>query len=118
MITKDDVSNYLNDLRVLIQVYGIYFVSRDEVTKGIMDLGLTFLIAKEIILGLEIIDYVDGPIQDHTQKNFYVWVFGKESPLSSSDEIYIKMSERRENKSPVCLSFHKAKKTLIYPFKI
>ncbi|MBK7446224.1 MAG: type II toxin-antitoxin system MqsR family toxin [Ignavibacteria bacterium] len=117
MISSDKIQNYLNELRVLIQVYDIYFVPRDEVTKGIMDLGLTFLIAKEIILGLEIIDYVDGPMQDHSQNNFYIWIFGKVSPLTSSDEIYIKISERRESKKPVCLSFHKARKTLSYPFK-
>ena len=70
-----------------------------------------------MILELEVQDYVDGPIEDHLHREFHIWIFGKASPIITSDEIYIKLSDRREGKMPVCLSFHKAIRPLNYPFK-
>ena len=117
MATTKEVKFYLEHTIQLIKTFDIYWVRRDEVLKGIRDLGLTENIAKEVIIELVVQDYVEGPIEDHLQKEFHVWIFGKASPIVASDEIYIKLSDRREGKKPVCLSFHKARRPLNYPFK-
>ena len=117
MASYEEVKHYLEHTQQIIKTYDIYWVSRDEVLKGIRDLGLTEGLAKELILELVVQDYVEGPIEDHLHKKFNIWIFGKASPVIPSDEIYIKLSDRREGTKPVCLSFHKAKRPLNYPFK-
>lgn len=117
MATYEEVNQYLEHTQQIIKTFDIYWTPRDEVVKGIRDLNLTEGIAKDVILGLAGYDYVEGPIEDHLFKQFKIWVFGKASPIIASDEIYIKLSDRREGKMPVCLSFHKAERPLNYPFK-
>ena len=117
MATTEEVKIYLEHTQQIITIFDIYWAPRDEVLKGIRDLGLTQGIAKELILGLVVYDYVEGPIEDHLHSEFNVWIFGKASPIIESDEIYIKLSDRREGKMLVCLSFHKARRPLNYPFK-
>ena len=68
MATYEEVNQYLEHTQQIIKTFDIYWTPRDEVVKGIRDLNLTEGIAKDVILGLVVHDYVEGPIEDHLYK--------------------------------------------------
>ncbi len=105
------ISQYLKELKNALKNHKVFFLKRAE--DGIMDLGLTNEIAIKIISELSQENYVKGPEKDYIGNNYFIWEFG----VLDVVEIYIKMSDRKDNQRPVCLSFHKAKKPQSYPLK-
>lgn len=114
MIKEKEIEKFIKEYSQCISDHNLYFLKRSQ--DGILELGLTVDIAKEIVQSLKKSNYVSGPEEDTDFKQFNVWVFGV-SIENQSYEIYIKLSDRKDNQRPVCISFHKAKKSMIYPFK-
>lgn len=115
MVTKEDVESFLSNFHSKVNVYGIVF--RDDRQKNLetlAELEITPLYRETIILGLEYIDYVDGPIVETLYDLGDMWVFGKDIKGRS---VYIKIAMGRPNSSTICISFHLAEGPLKYPFK-
>lgn len=111
-----DVINFLKDFKVLIQE-GRYVIKRHYKNRQTLtDLGITEKLRVETLLALKANDYSSGPNSDEYGKADY-WIFGKEI---SNVEIYIKLqiiTYSNGNEQAVCISFHTAEGSLIYPFK-
>jgi hypothetical protein len=110
----------VHQLLIEYKKYGaqnIVVATRDINTQALIALELTAQQRKEIILGLEVSDYVSGPDEDENkQGGSRLWVFGA---THDGKEIYIKIKLFEENKRrhAKCLSFHEAKAPLKYPLK-
>lgn len=115
MALKDEVNQFLNDLKVKIETFGILF--RDDRGKNqqtLYDLEITPDQRKEIIQKLRAEDYSGGPLQETLHGMRPLWVFGR---VVRDREVYIKISLGRFNESAVCISFHLAESPMHYPFK-
>lgn len=112
--SKDDVKDFLREFRSLIKSNTFYVINRYENIEGLIALGITEKIRKKELLSLNVLNYSSGPTPDEDRPGD-VWVFGK---IIRSNEVYIKLkivSLSRGNQAK-CISFHPAKRTLIYPF--
>lgn len=114
MSNEEDVQKFLHEFKTFANVFDIYFINTDKNIPGLLDLGLTANLRKEIVLNLEVENYYRGPSKDRDRPQFDVWEFGVK--LNQVDEIYIKLSTRRENSRSICLSFHRAEIQIDYPF--
>ena len=116
MITKQEVETFLTDFKVKMKVFQILF--RDERmtnTQSLLLLEMTPDTRKKVIESLTFEDYSEGPLTDSLYGIASIWVFGKNDKKGT--EIYIKMSIGRPNDRVICISFHKSKHSMTYPFK-
>lgn len=115
MITKDDVEKFLADFSMKVKIFDIRF--RDDRAKnqnGLLELGITPMERKNVIMDLNCYDYSEGPIVDALNNQGEMWVFGKDV---RGNEVYIKIAMGRPNAHTICISFHKAEHPMSYPFK-
>lgn len=115
MTTKDEVLNYLKQFKAKTNIFQIVF--RDDRGKNmqtLLDLEITRPVRKDIVMSLELEDYVDGPLEDSLNRINDMWVFGKEV---KGREVYIKISMGYAGCSTICISFHIAEHKLKYKFK-
>lgn len=113
--TKDDVEQYLKELRFKIGMWGILI--RDDRSKNaqsLHDLEIPPNQRKEIITQLTPEDYYQGPLEEKMHGILPMWVFGK---VVKGKEIYIKISMGHPNSQAICISFHVAEQFIVYPFK-
>lgn len=91
-----------------------FLAKRKENIDCIAELGLTFKDVRDIVLGLSVVDYCEGPVQDRDVPGD-LWVFGK---VVSNTEVYIKLKLVTVSVLKVVriISFHTANKALCYPF--
>jgi hypothetical protein len=114
MDKRFEVESFLNDLKVKMRVFGIFF--RDERHKNIstlLDFELTTAQRKAVIEKLRVTDFVEGPIIDKLHGIAELWVFGKKI---KEVEFYIKISLGHPNSSTICISFHPSQHPMVYPF--
>ncbi len=78
-----------------------------------IQLGLSVMNVKNILLELTKEDYSEGPRVD-IEEGGHFWVFGKEI---DNREIYIKLNLGGENRKVICHSFHFAKTKMNFPKK-
>jgi hypothetical protein len=95
----------------------IDFINRPKNNSFLAAKGMTPEERKEIILGLEVQHYVDGPEVDeaHPKGPKSVWVFGYKAECG---HIYIKVKHYTDNAGigrAKCLSFHEAEFQLKFP---
>ena len=110
-----EVESFLNDFKTKLNIYNILFIdSREENTQTLADLNIVPNDRKKYISELSVKDYSKGPERDHGFNNKEIWVFGK---MIKNKEIYIKISVGDFNSSVICISFHKSKHALSYPYK-
>lgn len=97
-----------------INDYGWVFVRRRENIDCLAELGFRNEDVRDVILGLSVADYCDGPVQDLSMPGDF-WVFGK---VISGKEIYIKLKLATISVLRIArvVSFHLAKGKLCYPF--
>jgi hypothetical protein len=115
MTSKQEVEKYLRELKVKMNVFGILFLDdRGKNQQTLHDLEITPGKRKEIISSLQPENYSEGPLEEKMRGLFPMWVFGKEV---KKKEVYIKVSIGMENNSAICISFHIAEHTMIYPYK-
>ena len=115
MATKEQVEDFLKQLKEKIKVFDIIF--RDDRGKNLQALAtleITPTYRKQVILNIEPEDYSEGPIVDTLNKMGEMWVFGKDV---KGHEVYIKITMGLPNSSTICISFHIAEHKMNYPFK-
>ena len=90
-------------------------VRREENMHCMAELGLTFRCLEEVLLQLSVADYCEGPLPDRDVPG-ELWVFGKEV---EGKEVYIKIKLAGSGTSRVVriISFHLARKSLVYPYR-
>lgn len=115
MTSREEVKQFLAEFRQLAKIFGIVFIEREKNIRALLELGITAKIREEIILGLQVKNFYRGPAQDKTRPQFEIWEFGVQ--WTQYEQIYIKLSTRTVDNSPVCISFHKAEFKINYPFK-
>ena len=111
---KKYVKQFLKELKDLIYEKGLIVWNLGRNRISLLELGLTIVQRKEIILSLSVEDYSSGPVKDKNYPGDY-WVFGKQV---GSVEIYIKLKIAGEagEEHAICYSFHEAERPLQYPF--
>ena len=113
MISIDGVNKFLDEFKIKAKVFGIIFRDdRKKNTETLFSLGISGRIREEIVFSLEGEDYSQGPILDTLFEGYDMWVFGKDY---KGIELYIKITITRGN--ALCISFHEAEHSIIYPFK-
>jgi len=92
-----------------------YVIDREENSSALIELGMTKKNRDDELKSLTVLDYVSGPETDLTHPG-YVWVFGRNI---HSHEVYIKLKivELEFGNKAICLSFHRSKEALYYPFR-
>jgi len=118
MATRSDVVEFLNLFKGCVSL-GRYDVrTRHKNRQGLIDLGLSAVERREILLGLEPENYIAGPKPDDTDPAHEVWEFGKKL---GEEEIYIKLRVVRETSAgrhhALVWSFHPAEFKVRYPLK-
>lgn len=113
--TEKDVSRFLALMKEKLHSGGrIVFVDRHKNSQALFELGITSLYREQIIKSLEVEDYSEGPNEDTIfDCGNPLWVFGK---MFNEQEIYIKI-QFGVGLDTICISFHKAEKSLNYPFR-
>jgi len=114
MSNKEDVQNFLKEFKTFAKVFDVFVINTEKNINSLLDLGITANIRKDIILNLEVENYYRGPSKDRDLPQFDVWEFGVK--LSETDDVYIKLSTRREKSRSICLSFHRAEFKINYPY--
>ena len=97
-----------------------YVVPRDINQTALIALGLTSKQREKMILNLKPRDYFSGPKPEEDPDKFgaaEIWEF---SVISNGESIYVKLRLSKEKTKKVvakCLSFHRAEKTINFPYK-
>lgn len=115
MSIGNDVTAFLNDFKMKLDIWGIYF--RDERGKNLqtlLDLDITTTYRKEVLKELKKEDYSTGPMEDKLYGNVSMWVFGK---VVKGKEIYIKITLGKAGTNVICISFHTSQHPMNYPLK-
>lgn len=115
MPTKQEIEQFLKELKEKIGFFEIRFRPRDKNLQALADLDITSIKRLEYIMTLKVEDYYAGPkndTYDTTLPNYYE--FGI---LVKGVEVYIKISKGLTNKPADCMSFHPAEFTMTYPLK-
>jgi len=113
--TKEEVEQYLKELSFKIGMWGILILDdRSKNAQSLHDLEIPPNQRKEIIAQLTPEDYYQGPLEEKMYGILPMWVFGK---VVKGKEIYIKISMGQPNSKAICISFHVAEYSIIYPFK-
>ncbi len=114
MATEDEVRQFLSQFQTKLTIFNIVFVDREKNRNALMELGITSNMRLEVIKNLVVEDY-SHTITDNLLYGYgEMWVFGKDL---NGEEIYIKISLGKANKSTICISFHKAEQKMAYPYK-
>lgn len=111
-----DVRDFLLEFkRVATGSRGIDIVPRPEIRPTLVQLGLTKANLKEILLGLSVTDYCQGPEPDRDRPG-NLWIFGREI---EGHEVYIKLKVAQAGDKQIakCISFHIARYPLKYPHR-
>lgn len=115
MASEDEVKKFLKEFQALAKVFDMIIINRDKNTKALLELGISPNIRKDIIMTLKVDNYYRGPSEDRKLPQNEVWEFGAE--LEDGQEVYIKLSCRREQSRGICLSFHPPEHEITYPFR-
>jgi hypothetical protein len=115
MASKQEVQQYLKELKVKMEIFGILFLDdRGKNQQTLHDLEISPAKRKEIISSLKAEDYSQGPLDEKMHGILPMWVFGKQV---KQKEVYIKVSMGIVNHGAVCISFHIAEHPMNYPYK-
>lgn len=116
MVSVVEIEAFLKDFRYKLGFWGLLFQNRTNLKNFHTLTELEFRVddVKRILKELEATDYVEGPCKDVLYRNADLWVFGRKI---KKQEVYIKITMGQPNSNVICISFHFAAHTLIYPYK-
>lgn len=115
MATHNEVELFLNQFKVKLEVFGVFFLDgREKNYQALLDLNISRFERLEIVKSIQVEDYSEGPIQDLLNNYGEMWVFGKDV---DGQEVYIKITMGKPNLKAICISFHKAEYPMNYPLK-
>ena len=112
MATKDEISQFLRQLKSVRSVGQLFFADRPVNKQTILDLEITAKQREIYINELVFEDYSEGPLENDQYGTNPMWVFGK---TIKKKEIYIKITIAELN--VICISFHTSQHPMNYPFK-
>ena len=116
MATRSDVEQFLNQFKVKLDIWGVFFLDSREKNKQTMaQLNFRNLERLNVVKSIVVEDYSEGPIKDELNGFGNMWVFGKDV---DGHEIYIKITLGRPGSNTICISFHFAEYPMQYPFKV
>lgn len=117
MAERIEVDQFLQDFKVKMEIWGLYFRQDridDKNQKTLLELGYNYSHIKEVLRELTLVDYCEGPLQDQLYNIAPMWVFGM---VIAGKEIYIKIQMGNPSNQVICISFHFAEFNMKYPFK-
>lgn len=98
-----------------LKVFDVVYVNREKNTQALLDLEISPAYRKEVLEGLEVNDYCEGPLEETMyDSESLMWVFGKDI---KGTETYIKITLGVKDNPVICISFHPSEFSLSYPFK-
>lgn len=112
MATKDDVSQFLRQIKSVRSVGQLIFTDRSVNKQTLLDLEISSKQREIYIDKLVLEDYSEGPLDNDQYGSSPMWVFGK---AIKNKEIYIKITVSELN--VICISFHTSQYPMNYPFK-
>ena len=119
-LRKQAIRDFLEEVKQTITEAAIGYqswrlVKRKENVECMTELGFTYNDVRDAILGLSVVDYCEGPLQDRDMPGD-LWVFGK---VMEDREVYIKLKLARFGPLKIVriVSFHPAKESLCYPYR-
>ena len=121
--TLEQVDAFLKEFQVKAKVFGInYSIDKEENQQTLFDLEMPASKRDEFILALKPEDYYQGPDEnEYDSGEGNVWMFGigiKKKGKGPKIPIYIKIYITRVNNAPnYCISFHRAKFAMTFPYK-
>jgi hypothetical protein len=115
-----EIDAFLQEFKLHARKNKLYGEDRREYKQDLIELSLTVKQRNNIILSLEISNYIDGPKPDRDRAG-EIWEFGI---LLDGVEIYIKLKlvayqpagEKELVFRSKCISLHKAKYPLSFPY--
>lgn len=115
MATRDEVEQFLNQFKVKLDIWGIFFLDgREKNVNALAALDITRTQRLAVVRSIEVEDYSEGPLKDQLNGFNEMWVFGKDV---NSKEVYIKIALGRPGTNTICISFHEAEYPMQYPLK-
>jgi hypothetical protein len=114
MSLQDTVQVFLGDFKEKARVFDIFIYPRQVNSDALLDLGITSKMREEYIMNLTYEDYFRGPTPDTTSGMPEYFEFGIEL---NNIVVYIKLSLGKFDKSPCCMSFHRATSPIVNPLK-
>lgn len=115
MATRNEVEQFLDQFKVKLDIWGIFFLDNREKNKETMSfLNFRNMDRLNVVKSIEVEDYSEGPIKDQLNGFGEMWVFGKDV---AGQEIYIKITLGRPGSSTICISFHIAEHPIQYLYK-
>ena len=102
MPSRKEIADFLKKFKQCAQ-NKFQFVFRKKNLDAITSLGITIIVAKEIILGLTPDNYCQGPDQDRDKPHSNLWVFETDF---DGKKLYIKLSDNFSYDIAKCISFH------------
>jgi hypothetical protein len=114
--SKEDVALFLKRFKgIVASGSGLHVIHRKVNNEALIGLGITKKDRREILLGLSVEDYCEGPIPDRDRPG-HLWIFGKGI---GPQEVYIKLKIAQDNKDQIakCISFHIADYSMKFPYK-
>jgi hypothetical protein len=115
-MAKEQVTRFLAEFKRIASTKGIVLIRRDKTIQGLVDLGLTKMIALNELTSLTLQEYVSGPEADKDPNcTGDIWVFGK---VINGIPAYIKLKIEVKGgcEFAKCLSFHPAEYVMHFPF--
>lgn len=115
MATRGEVELFLDQFKVKLDIWGIFFLDNREKNKQTMaQMNFRHFDRLNVVKSIEVEDYSEGPIKDELNGFGEMWVFGKDV---EGKEIYIKITLGHPGTSTICISFHIAEHQMTRPFK-
>lgn len=123
-VSREDVSNYLNDIKISVSFGRCYISPRDKNQSLYIDYVFSEERCWEIILDLEVKDFSDAVPNDHPQHpEETLYIFGKDVDLLPKQgggeekvSLYIKFNKLPDH-YVIIVSFHKQEYPLAYKFR-
>lgn len=112
MATKEEVSQFLKQLKSVKSAGQLSFISRQVNIQTLLDLEITPKQREVYIEKLIVEDYSEGPLDNDQYGTDAMWVFGK---TIKDKEIYIKITISQLD--VICISFHTSQYSMNYPLK-
>lgn len=115
MATSEEVHLFLQDFKVKLGVWGVVFRDdRGKNAQALLNLEITPVFREKILKELQVTDYYEGPKKENLYGGADMWVFGK---TIKGQEVYIKITLGFSGAQVICISFHVAEHSMVYPLK-
>jgi hypothetical protein len=115
MAASGEVQTFLRDFKVKLGIWGVVFRDdRGKNAQALLDLEITPVFREKILKELEVTDYSEGPKKENLYGGADMWVFGK---IIKGQQVYIKITLGFSGAKVICISFHIAEYSMVYPLK-